>query len=67
MFDANGALILHQDLHYLQTQRNELPLEPCNLGLPLGASKTIYEPMVRLGQTMNLFALTLILSPNGKK
>ena len=47
--------------------RNGLPLEPCNLVLPLGASKMIFEPMVRLGQTMNLFALTLTLSPNGKK
>ena len=46
--------------------RNGLPLEPCNLVLPLGASKMIYEPMVRLGQTMNLFALTLTLCPNGK-
>ena len=27
----------------------------------------IYESMVRLGQTMNLFALTLTLSPNGKE
>ena len=53
-FDANRAPILRQDWHYLQTDRNELPLEPCNLVLTLGASKTIYEPMECLAQTMHL-------------
>ena len=53
-YDANRAPILRQDWHYLQMDRNELPLEPCNLVLPLIASKTIYEPMVRLAQTMHL-------------
>jgi hypothetical protein len=32
----------------------ELPLEPCHLGVPSGASKTISEPKVCLAQTMHL-------------
>ena len=34
--------------------QNELPLVPPRLGVPLGASKSIYEPMVRLAQTVHL-------------
>jgi hypothetical protein len=34
--------------------RNELPLEPRHLGVPLSASKIIFEPMVRLTQTVHL-------------
>jgi hypothetical protein len=34
--------------------QNELPLEPRDLGVQSGASKTIYEPMVRLVQTVHL-------------
>jgi hypothetical protein len=34
--------------------QNELPVEPRHQGVPSGASKTIYEPMVRLAQTMHL-------------
>jgi hypothetical protein len=30
------------------------PLEPCHLGVPSGASKTIYEAMVCLAQNMHL-------------
>ena len=33
---------------------NEIPHDPRHLGVPLGASKTISEPMVRLAQTMHL-------------
>jgi hypothetical protein len=51
---ANRAPILHQDEHNLQTDRNELPVEPCHLGGPSGASKMISKPMVRLAQTMHL-------------
>jgi hypothetical protein len=54
MFGANRAPILRQDWHYLQTERNEHPLEPHHIGVPSGASKTIYEPMVRLAQTVHL-------------
>jgi hypothetical protein len=38
---ANHAPILSQDLHYLQTDWNELPLEPRHLGELLGVSKMI--------------------------
>jgi hypothetical protein len=34
--------------------RNELPLEPCHLGVPSGVCKMISEPMVCLAQTMHL-------------
>jgi hypothetical protein len=40
---TNCAAILHQDYHYLQTDRNELPVEPRNLGVPSGPSKMISE------------------------
>ena len=93
-FGANRALILRQDYHYLQMDRNELPVEyhrvrakqylsvwyvwrkPCtylaltltpspngpneiphepnHLGVQSGASKMIFEPMVRLAQTVHL-------------
>jgi hypothetical protein len=50
----NCAPILHQDYHYVQTNQNELPFEPCNLGVPSGVSKTISEPVVHLAQTVHL-------------
>jgi hypothetical protein len=53
-FGANRAPIMPEDLHYLQTDRNELPLKPCHLGVPWGASKMIFDPMVRLAQTVLL-------------
>jgi hypothetical protein len=34
--------------------RNEIPYDPCHLGVPIGASKTIFEPMVRSVQTAHL-------------
>jgi hypothetical protein len=39
---ANHATILHQDWHYLKTDRNKLPLEPRHLRVPSGASKRIF-------------------------
>jgi hypothetical protein len=33
---------------------NEIPFDPCHLGVPSGASKTIFEPMVRNVQTVHL-------------
>jgi hypothetical protein len=36
------------------SKRTELSLEPRHLGVPSGASNTIFEPMVRLAQTVNL-------------
>ena len=47
--------------------QNELPLELCHLGVPLGASKTIFETMVRSVQTVHLFCVKIILSLNGPK
>ena len=54
MFDANHAPILRQDEHYLQTDRNELSLEPHHLRVPKGVSKMISEPTVRSTQTVQL-------------
>jgi hypothetical protein len=53
-FDTNHAPILRQDKHYLQTEWNELPLEPHHLVVPSGAAKMIYEPTVHLAQTKHL-------------
>jgi hypothetical protein len=44
---------LRQDLHYLQTDQNGLPLEHHHLGVLLGVSKTISEPMLRSTQTVH--------------
>jgi hypothetical protein len=54
MFDANCAPILHQEKHYLQTDRTKLALEPRHLGVPSSASKMISMPMVCLVQTVHL-------------
>jgi hypothetical protein len=51
---TNCAPILCQDWHCLLMDSNELPLEPCHLGVPPGASKMIFEPMVRSTQTVHL-------------
>jgi hypothetical protein len=34
--------------------RNELPLDPCHVGVLLGVSKMIFQPMVLLAQTIHL-------------
>jgi hypothetical protein len=67
MFGTNRAPILRQDLHYLETDWNKPPLEPCHLGVPSVVSKTISEPMVHLVQTMHLSSLIVTLSPNELK
>jgi hypothetical protein len=64
-FGANWATILHQESHYLQMDRNELPLEPHHQVVPSGASKMTFELMVRLAQTY--LAPTLTLSLNTPK
>ena len=46
MFHANRAPVLHQDYHYLQTDRTDLPLEPLQLRVPSGASKMVSKPKV---------------------
>ena len=53
-FDAKRATILHRRQHSLQTDRNEISHDPCHLGVPSGASKTISNPMVRSTQTAHL-------------
>ena len=44
----------YTDTNSLQTDRNEIPHDPRHLGVPFGASKMIYEPMLRSAQTMHL-------------
>jgi hypothetical protein len=34
--------------------QNELPLDPHHLGVPSGVPKTIFKPIARLAQTVNL-------------
>jgi hypothetical protein len=34
--------------------QNKLALDPCNIEVPLGASKMIFMPMVRSTQIVNL-------------
>jgi hypothetical protein len=45
---ANCAPILHRDWNYLKIDQNELSLDPRHLGVQPGASKMIFEPMLRL-------------------
>jgi hypothetical protein len=59
MFSANHAPIVCQDKRFLQTDRIKHPLEPPHHGVPSGASKMIYEPMVCLMQTMHLSCIDL--------
>jgi hypothetical protein len=54
MFDGNHAPILHRVSTVSEKDQNKLPLEPRDLVVPSSVSKRIYEPMVRLVQTMNL-------------
>jgi hypothetical protein len=53
-FGTNRAPIMRQDLQYLQTNWIKHPLEPRTQGVPSGVSKTFFEPMVRLAQTLHL-------------
>jgi hypothetical protein len=53
-FDANRALFLCQNKNYLQTDQNELLLDPRHLRGQSDASKMVSEPMVRLAQTVHL-------------
>jgi hypothetical protein len=49
----NRVTILHQQKHHVQTDQKEIPHDARHLGVPLGASKTISEPMVRSAQTVH--------------
>jgi hypothetical protein len=53
-FGANRVPILHRHLQCLQTYQNEIPHDPCNLGVPSGASKMISKTMVRTVQNVHL-------------
>jgi hypothetical protein len=55
MFSAIRTPILRLDEKYLQTDRNELPLDPRQVGVPSGVPKMISKPMVHLAQTMQLY------------
>jgi hypothetical protein len=39
--------------------RNQFPLDPHHVGVPLVAPKMIYEPMVRLAQTVYLSCIEI--------
>jgi gamma-glutamyl phosphate reductase len=39
--------------------QNELPLDTRHVGVPLGVSKMIYEPRVRLTQTVHLSCIEI--------
>jgi hypothetical protein len=54
MFGANPAPIWHRHNHCLQTDRNKIPQDPHHLGVSLGASKMIFEPVVCLAQALHL-------------
>jgi hypothetical protein len=53
-FGANCAPILCRDENYLQTDRNELLLDPHHLGVQSSTAKMISDPMVCLAQTVHL-------------
>jgi hypothetical protein len=53
-FGAKRAPIVHQNQHYFQKDRNKILHDPCHLGVPSGASKSVSEAMVRLVQTVDL-------------
>jgi hypothetical protein len=40
-------------------ERKEIPHDPRHLGVPSGASKTIFEPMVRSTQTVHLSCIKI--------
>ena len=44
-------------------ERSEIPHDPRHLGVPPGASKTIFEPMVRLTQTVHLSYIKISTIP----
>jgi hypothetical protein len=59
MSSANHAPILDRHYHYLQTKRSEIPHYPHHLEVPSSASKMIFEPMVRLTQTVHLSSIKI--------
>jgi hypothetical protein len=51
---VRSAQITHRYKHYLQTDGNEIPHDPCHQGVLSGVSKTVFELMVRSAQTVHL-------------
>jgi hypothetical protein len=58
-FGANYAPILHQNKHYLQRERSEIPNDPCHLRVQSGASEMISEPLACSTQTMHLSCIKI--------
>jgi hypothetical protein len=56
-FGTNSAPILHQ--HCLQTDWNEIPDEPHDLGVSSGACKMISEPLVCSAQIVHLSSINI--------
>jgi hypothetical protein len=54
MFGADHAPILNRHQHYLQMEQNKISLDQRHLRVPSGASKMIFEAMVRSAQTVHL-------------
>jgi hypothetical protein len=54
MFSTNRAPILHQHQHYLHMDQNEIRHDPRHLGVSSGASKTFFDVVVHLAQTVHL-------------
>jgi hypothetical protein len=54
MLGANCVAILHRHKQGHQTKTSEIPQDLCHLGVPSGASKTMFEPMYHSTQTVHL-------------
>jgi hypothetical protein len=64
-FGANSAPILHRHKHCLQTDRNEISHDPCNLGVPSGAPQWFLSLRYVQPKPCIHLVLKLGLSPNG--
>jgi hypothetical protein len=51
----------------LYMEQNELPLDPRHIGVPSGASKKIFQPMLHSAQTMHLSCAEINTVSNGPK
>jgi hypothetical protein len=54
MYGANHAPIMHRNKLYLQKDRKEILHGPRHLGVPSGASKIIFEAVLRVVQIVDL-------------
>jgi hypothetical protein len=53
-FGTNRARVLRRGWHYLQRERNELPIDPRHLGVRSVEPKIIFEPITHSAQTVHL-------------